>query len=1115
VGLRILIVEDDKHIRRILESLLQHDAHIVARGCEIVVAEDGKDGLDALDKGKYDLVISDLLMPRMDGFTFCRELRKHKNGKTVPLIVTSAIYKDPATLSRLHAETGAEFFSKPFQVRELMAAVKRLLGEAERPATRPAVSGPAKEPAKAGAALPTNGDLATRLPPRLLLDFTEQRATGSLVLMRGKVRKEITFLHGTPVNVTSNLRTETLGHFLVARGVLDENRHRQALARAQQEHGRLGQMLIELGFIDEQRLLKELGAQMRAKIINVLRWKDGTWTFLPGQPSVDRLQTPAEAARLVFTGLQRTAHVDEIAQEMVKLSGRIGLTLRAERHREAFARVFGPTGLELLQRRPPITDVLAGSDPTPMLVQLDALLRCGMAEVEAGQAAKAGAVAKADPAALDKIVAQREPAPAPQKSLYDELFAEEPSEVRPLPQANAPEPEDEESGVMALPMGPHAAQLAAATAVAVAEAVDPKVEALRKEVLTEYLAIHGKDYYQVLGLGRDAAPEDVAAAYAERGRRFRLERFSDVDLGRDYAHLEEIHQILRQAFETLSSREQREGYDRVLQQKKAPSRAALDADLLAQEASVQLARGDATLARHKLREAVAAAPDQADYHALLGWSCFLADGGQQKGAPLPQVQRAAGLARPHLEQAFQIDPDSVDAHDYAGRIAAAAGDDPRAVTHLERVLDADPSRTDALVALESAHTRRSDWKRLERQYRKLIHRLGDKNDPERALRLWWRLAELYRTKLEDRESARVAFEIAAKLAPEDPRPREALARLHAEDPASWQKAALALRESWRIAPDDSRPGHTLLALHLDAQRWDAALATASVMVARGADEPQSLDLVRRYRPRFLQRIAVPFDAQLFDRVRHPDEDRDLSQLFAHVFAAHHPPFSLEDLGVAASDRVTPDALPEPFRRVLGYVAHLFGVPEPPVYRRNDFGAQAHVGAMEQPVLLVGPDALKAQGDADKLALGFRLGRALTFLWPGRAMAGALPSRRLKAVLLATVTLVSPGLHVDDPDEEIAFLRGQLAQVPQLAKDVSGEVERLLKGGQSTLNLSRHARGLVRTAERVGLLVCNDPITAARVVAETDVPGAADELLDFALSPEYLEAKEALGLSIAV
>src|SRR6185369_8521295 len=151
-----------------------------------------------------------------------------------------------------------------------------------------------------------------------------------------------------------------------------------------------------------------------------------------------------------------------------------------------------------------------------------------------------------------------------QKNLYDELFSEdETSQVKPVPQPAAEQPpdeEDEDSGVMTLPTGHDAAQ-AAAEMMVEEHKPDPQVEALRQEVLTQYLKIHGKNHYEVLGVAREAGPEDIAAAYAELGKQFRLERFRNVDLGRDYARLEEIHQILRQAFETLTSRAERERYD--------------------------------------------------------------------------------------------------------------------------------------------------------------------------------------------------------------------------------------------------------------------------------------------------------------------------------------------------------------------------------------------------------------------------------------------------------------------------------------------------------------------------------------------------------------------------
>jgi DNA-binding response OmpR family regulator/tetratricopeptide (TPR) repeat protein len=1104
--LRILIVEDDKHTRRILESLLARDPALADLKPEIIVTADGKDGLAAVEKQRFELVISDLLMPRMDGFQFCREMRKLKNGQGVPLIVTSAIYKDPAALNKLQTETGAEFFAKPFQVRELLALVRKLLtaaGGGDKAGKVLAVMKPVE-----AAPLPQStqaGKLADRGPARLLLDLAEQRASGVLMVMRGKVRKDCVLQHGTPVAVSSNLRTETLGHFLVQRGLLDEGRHQQALERAQASHDRLGRVLLELGWITEKELLHELGAQMRAKITAVLRWRDGAWSFQPQQPANDLLKTPTEAPRLVFAGLQKTAHVDEIAQELVRVRGRIGLTVRAERHREPFMRVFGSAGLTALERRPLIEELMTGAEPSAMLVQLDALLLCGMAELEPAQAAldtqpealplkRAGEGAEHTPTAADFSL---------KKDLYDELFGDEISEVRPAPVEFSPGlDEEDEPHVVHEPTDP------AASLKVDASRVDEHVEALRKEVLQHYLAMHGKDHYQALGLARDAPGALVMAAYEELQARFRLERFADVDLGPDYARLEEISHRLDEAYQTLSSPTARTEYDRQLSAGAPAAAPLLDAEVLAKQAENLLAAGDAASARKKLVEVVKVAPDQADYHALLAWAVFKAESGVA-AAGVPNARAAAQTAWPHLEQALALDPDLAEAHDYAGRIAAAAGDDERALLHLERLLDADATRDHAVQALELVLGRRSDWRRLERQYRKLIHRLGER-DPERSLRLWWRLAELYRTKLADRDSARVALEIIARMSPDDPRPREALARLTEGDPAAWPHTASALRDSFRLAPMDPEPGRALIKLHLDGERWDAAWNAAAALVARGLDDAQAGELYRRYRPQFLQRASGTFGPEVADKLRHADDDRELGALFAHVFQ-HYRPFTAHDVGVAEFDRIETQLLPEPFRRVLEYAGPLLGVGVPAVHRHAEFGADVHVAALDPPVLLAGPQALAT---SDRVVLAFKLGRALSYLWPGRATAGGLPARQLKAALLATVSLVSPGLKLDDGDGQIAALRTQLAQAAGLVRAVTPSVERLLKSPQGSLNLSRYTRGLGRTADRVGLLLAGDLPTAARLAAD-GAPGAVEDLIDFALSAEHLEAREALGLSVAV
>ena len=195
-------------------------------------------------------------MPRMDGFAFTRELRKHKLGGDVPLIVTSAIYKDQATISRLQAETGAQFFSKPFQIKELLDAVKRLLGDPAVAAQQ--IGAPRRHADRRAQAhrRAADGRLARRAPPaaraaRAVGEAHHRHAHASSAA-RSKRRSRSSTARRSPPR--SNLRTETLGHFLVARGIIDEARHQQALKRAQESQERLGQALVELGFITDAEL---------------------------------------------------------------------------------------------------------------------------------------------------------------------------------------------------------------------------------------------------------------------------------------------------------------------------------------------------------------------------------------------------------------------------------------------------------------------------------------------------------------------------------------------------------------------------------------------------------------------------------------------------------------------------------------------------------------------------------------------------------------------------------------------------------------------------------------------------------------------------------------------
>jgi CheY-like chemotaxis protein len=85
-NLKILLLEDDPDIRRLIKTVIESKFH-----CKVLEAENGKRGLSILDTENPFLIITDLMMPQMNGKEFIRILRKNENFQNTPIIVLSAI----------------------------------------------------------------------------------------------------------------------------------------------------------------------------------------------------------------------------------------------------------------------------------------------------------------------------------------------------------------------------------------------------------------------------------------------------------------------------------------------------------------------------------------------------------------------------------------------------------------------------------------------------------------------------------------------------------------------------------------------------------------------------------------------------------------------------------------------------------------------------------------------------------------------------------------------------------------------------------------------------------------------------------------------------------------
>jgi len=114
---RILLVDDEHSIQTLLSYPLRKDGYLVTS------AEDGREALDRFAEGRFDLVILDLMLPRLDGVEVCRELRSRSQ---VPIIMLTAKGSETDKVAGL--EVGADdYITKPFSMREFRSRVKAAL----------------------------------------------------------------------------------------------------------------------------------------------------------------------------------------------------------------------------------------------------------------------------------------------------------------------------------------------------------------------------------------------------------------------------------------------------------------------------------------------------------------------------------------------------------------------------------------------------------------------------------------------------------------------------------------------------------------------------------------------------------------------------------------------------------------------------------------------------------------------------------------------------------------------------------------------------------------------------------------------------------------------------
>jgi DNA-binding response OmpR family regulator len=119
---KVVIADDDPDIRRLVQITVSN------AGCDVTVASDGEEALQLVREGHPDLVILDVLMPRMDGWEVAKELKGDPATAGIPIMFLTSRGQEHDVLEGFHSGA-ADYMVKPFSPRELQVRVRAVLAK--------------------------------------------------------------------------------------------------------------------------------------------------------------------------------------------------------------------------------------------------------------------------------------------------------------------------------------------------------------------------------------------------------------------------------------------------------------------------------------------------------------------------------------------------------------------------------------------------------------------------------------------------------------------------------------------------------------------------------------------------------------------------------------------------------------------------------------------------------------------------------------------------------------------------------------------------------------------------------------------------------------------------
>lgn len=319
----VLVIEDDRSVAQLLEDALE-DA-----GYRVLLESDGEWGLRTFESKPVDLLIIDVLVPKLVGFDLIHRVRASEKGANVPIIVVSGVYRASVHRAKLIERYGIlEYFDKPLDIDKLLYAARQValvppsgdLGPCLTipPDVSAIDEGPAAVAATAVDIRPEPRGMLDEVPfARLLGQLFASRATGALLLRKSSMKKIVYLQNGLPVFVKSNLVNECLGRVMVRERLITEKECERSVERLKKEDRKQGGILVEMGCISAHNLEFALEQQLELKLFDVFSWLEGKYLFNDDQlydgPAVSLPMAPTE---MIYEGVRRTMSTARVYRDL-------------------------------------------------------------------------------------------------------------------------------------------------------------------------------------------------------------------------------------------------------------------------------------------------------------------------------------------------------------------------------------------------------------------------------------------------------------------------------------------------------------------------------------------------------------------------------------------------------------------------------------------------------------------------------------------------------------------------------------------------------------------------------------------------------------------------------